>query len=505
MKGNILMSPYIYLAVIVAGAVGVRVILPYTMVFGEYIKFICPDSYYHMAIIAKAFPTAHQYQLWDWLIAGLAWLLGGGNPAKEFVETIAVFAPPVLAGFTVYFVYLIGSRLFNRWAGVVAALVVAFIPGEYFGRSVLGAIDHHVAEVFFTTGVMAFVALAWKSGGWRWWVYTTLGAVFLFAYASTWQGYPLFVMILGIYAVVILGIRLYRRKDIFLSALALTGGVALALSSGMIGRVVSALSMSPLTRITTSEAVGTLGIEGIIGLVLPKCLLALLLLAPLWRYKELGDIRWLLIVWSLVIVGATLWQRRFDYYLVVPLSLLIGFIAWRAYEALLLGCSDAVKPFCKGTAVLSVVIILAVCLVITIPGAKSGYRVPSDDWQEALIWVRDNTPVDTLIVTWWDYGYWVRYIGERGTYVTGSQGGRVERVARLFNSAPGDEVPGFIHKIDSAYIMIDERIITEYMEAIRIWDGGRYTERTLAQRLYEGSVAGFELVYDSEVKVFRRR
>ncbi len=40
-------------------------------------------------------------------------------------------------------------------------------------------------------------------------------------------------------------------------------------------------------------------------------------------------------------------------------------------------------------------------------------------WQQAMKWVRENTPEDAVFAHWWDYGYWVQYGGRRATLVDG--------------------------------------------------------------------------------------
>jgi asparagine N-glycosylation enzyme membrane subunit Stt3 len=40
-------------------------------------------------------------------------------------------------------------------------------------------------------------------------------------------------------------------------------------------------------------------------------------------------------------------------------------------------------------------------------------------WQKAMAWVRDNTPINAVFAHWWDYGYWVQTIGERATVLDG--------------------------------------------------------------------------------------
>jgi asparagine N-glycosylation enzyme membrane subunit Stt3 len=49
----------------------------------------------------------------------------------------------------------------------------------------------------------------------------------------------------------------------------------------------------------------------------------------------------------------------------------------------------------------------------TIPGAYD------TQWQQAMFWVRSNTPVNSMFVHWWDYGYWIQTLGKRPTVTDG--------------------------------------------------------------------------------------
>jgi dolichyl-diphosphooligosaccharide--protein glycosyltransferase len=35
------------------------------------------------------------------------------------------------------------------------------------------------------------------------------------------------------------------------------------------------------------------------------------------------------------------------------------------------------------------------------------------DWFQALNWINSNTPTNAVIISWWDYGYWVNVMGNR--------------------------------------------------------------------------------------------
>ena len=52
---------------------------------------------------------------------------------------------------------------------------------------------------------------------------------------------------------------------------------------------------------------------------------------------------------------------------------------------------------------------------------QAQYTGPSANgqWQNAMSWVRDNTPEESMFAHWWDYGYWVQTLGERSTIADG--------------------------------------------------------------------------------------
>jgi len=49
----------------------------------------------------------------------------------------------------------------------------------------------------------------------------------------------------------------------------------------------------------------------------------------------------------------------------------------------------------------------------TILNGGSSYNVVHGDWPHALNWMKVNTPSDSVIFSWWDYGYWITTIGDR--------------------------------------------------------------------------------------------
>jgi len=435
-------SPKLLAGIIVALFFGIalylRVCLPYDQVFsGDWIKFTGIDAYYHMHLVDNLvhnFPRLMGFDpyfiypggtgvgsisFFDWLLATIIWVIGLGSPTQHTVDVVGVYFPAVLGALTVIPVYFIGKELFGHWAGVVSAGLIALLPGEFLGRSILGFTDQHVAETLFTTITILFLILAIKAARQRQltfnhlkrrdWatsakplIYSLLTGIFLGIYFLTWRGALLFVFIISIYFIIQFIIDHLKHKStdylclvgvvLFLIALLMF----LPVSPGMlysaplviallIPLVLSGVSwlltrreIKPAYYPLTVVGLGLVGL-GIFYAIAPSLLSSMLkqfsifapsgvllttieaqpLLFPggnfslsvAWgnfstgfflSFISLGILIYLvikqgsaekslLVVWSLVILAATLGQRRFAYYLVVNVALLTSYLSILIY------------------------------------------------------------------------------------------------------------------------------------------------------------------------------
>jgi oligosaccharyl transferase (archaeosortase A-associated) len=214
-----------------------RVVLPYDSVFdGQWIKMTTNDAYFYMRMVDNLLPNFAHLNSFDpyflfpggfstegfpylfaYLLAGTVRLLGGAAPSQQVADTIAVYIPPIIATLTIIPVYFIGRTLMNGWAGSVAAVLVAVMPGELLTLSVLGNTDHHVAEIFLTSCFSLFLILAvknerqfaysmivnrqWNAAA-RHIHYSVIAGVFMGLYLATWKGALFFVFLVFVYAVI---------------------------------------------------------------------------------------------------------------------------------------------------------------------------------------------------------------------------------------------------------------------------------------------------------------
>ncbi len=65
-----------------------------------------------------------------------------------------------------------------------------------------------------------------------------------------------------------------------------------------------------------------------------------------------------------------------------------------------------------------------------------GLATPNTAWLDALRWIRENTPSDSVVVSWWDYGYWISVLGQRASVADGAtiNGTQIEILAKILTS-----------------------------------------------------------------------
>ncbi len=445
-------------------SLSIRVYLPYDQIFsGEWIKYSSVDAYFHMRLVDNLvhnfpnlidfdpyllYPSGMQLgniHFFDWLLAGIVWVIGLGSPTPHTVDIIAVYFPAVLGALAVIPVFFIGRELFGHWAGVIAASLIAILPGEYLGRSVMGFTDHHVAETLFTACTMMFLIMAIKTSRERGltlshfrnrdWaiarrplVYSLLAGLFLGTYLVTWIGGLLFIFIILLYFPIQFILDHLKREStdyllpagtiMFFIALIIyvifVGGTFTSMPSSLIpwlsllvgtfipiilhaisrrfknwklklyyypvtlfalgvaalfigraiypnftGNVLDVFNMFASRTIIEMQPImaprGDFTFELVWGNFNTGFFLAsILILYSIVYYilsifigdrvskLKIGSIRIfpesltaeknILLIWSLVILLATLGQRRFAYYLAVNVALLAGFLSWEFFR-----------------------------------------------------------------------------------------------------------------------------------------------------------------------------
>lgn len=242
--------------------------------------------------------------------------------------------------------------------------------------------------------------------------------------------------------------------------------------------------------------------------------------------KERSADKTFLIIWSLIMLAATLSQRRFAYYYAVNVALLSGYLSWRILEWSGLRSAPtqherekekvelerrrkkrkakkekkAARPLKSYAryilpAVAAVIVFFAV-FYPNIGQAMNTARNPSgpdEAWHSSLLWMRDNTP-DPFedpdfyyelyerpptgenydypesaygVMSWWDYGHWITRIAHRIPNASPFQSG-IGSAATFLTAQDESSASEILDNLGSKYVIIDYAMATSKFYAMPI-------------------------------------
>jgi len=241
------------------------------------------------------------------------------------------------------------------------------------------------------------------------------------------------------------------------------------------------------------------------------------------------------VVWSLIILAATLAHRRFAYYLAVNVALLTGYFSWLVLQ--FVGFREsAAEPArisehetktakrkrrrregrrvkaSRVNMVLGVIVVLVLVFYPNIGPLPDGRRpaidvashpqfAPSDAWCESLSWLEDNTPEpfgdpDSYyelyeppvpkkrydypesaygVMAWWDYGHWITRIAHRMPISNPFQKGS-KHAARFFTAQDEASASKVMDKLGAKYAIMDHATATSKFHALPTWAGSNKEE-----------------------------
>ncbi|KAK3032767.1 hypothetical protein RJ639_035712 [Escallonia herrerae] len=101
-------------------------------------------------------------------------------------------------------------------------------------------------------------------------------------------------------------------------------------------------------------------------------------------------------------------------------------------------------------------------IVLAARGAY-GNRVIFDDYREAYFWLRQNTPSDAKVMSWWDYGYQITAMGNRTVIVDNNtwNNTHIATVGRAMSSYE-DEAYEIMRSLDVDYVLVVFGGVTGY-------------------------------------------
>jgi dolichyl-diphosphooligosaccharide--protein glycosyltransferase len=134
----------------------------------------------------------------------------------------------------------------------------------------------------------------------------------------------------------------------------------------------------------------------------------------------------------------------------------------------------------------------------------SAYRIGSDprvavnnDWQAALRYLKDDTPQAAVVMSWWDYGYWILDVAERDPVVdNGVHPETTDRdIAVLYVTTDDSAAAGLMQRYGATYLVFStlEYQILPYISQLGLGQpvgDGQSIPEEMRDSLYSRAITG---------------
>lgn len=373
-----------------------------------------------------------------------------------FYKVFSMFAEVPLFDFLFYlpllfiYAFLVELYLFSFQygkyiAGVTSCLFVGLAP-MFLPRSCVGWFDTDILNLLFPLSIMWTYLLSCTSTSFKHkllWICSSCLLVGLFSFTWThWWFIFLFIILYEFIFLICLGFGyFYFKKEnlhqlkqhlfslflfIFLSffcVFVLAGREpliilynqvkeALALNKPLVATIWPNVffTVGELRRTSLPEMARSIG--GV-WLFVPSVICLLVILIRALFYRAYSDFKRnsiiIIAIWFISMFFAASRGVRFVVFLLVPLGLSLGWIMNDIYEYFVR------KRNAIGRAIV-VIVFIAVNAVFISRGhdaAKGIFPLMDDTWYKVLNLIKEKTPQDTIINSWWDFGDWFKVVSRR--------------------------------------------------------------------------------------------
>ena len=397
--------------------------------------------------------------------------------------TFVFYLPIVFASVFILVLYLFVRQTSSSLGAVVSCLFIGLSP-IFLPRSCAGWFDMDILNLLFPflivwTYLKAHTAVSWKLK--FFWIGFSAFWMNLFCY--TWVKWWFILLIIIIYEIfsqalmVFINFR-HKTKDsglmkeraatlsfflvcsLFLIAIfsgwqpfgvfyrEFTG--ALALNKPLIPSIWPNVfsTVAELRKVDLREIANSTG--GIFISVAALFCMIVFLIQVLMGRKYTGLRREAIIIlafWFLSMLYATLMGVRFTVFLLVPLGIFLGWAISDIYQYL--------KNRGKKYSIPAISLVFILCFIFTERAnrvAKNIYPLMNDAWYKVLTLMKDTTPQNSTINSWWDFGDWFKVVAMRPVIFDGQTQNVPQAywMARAILSTNENEALGILRMLNNA-------------------------------------------------------
>jgi len=142
-----------------------------------------------------------------WTAAAVYWFLDAIH-LTVLPRHVCVYLAPFMASNTTLVTFLLGNEVKDAHTGVIAAALIAVVPG-YISRSVAGSYDNEGVAIFALITTFYFFVKAVNTGSLFWAGLTALG---YFCMSAAWGGYVFIINLIPLYVVAMLIAGRYTHR-----------------------------------------------------------------------------------------------------------------------------------------------------------------------------------------------------------------------------------------------------------------------------------------------------
>lgn len=369
---------------------------------GDHYFILSTDSYYfhHLAGRTIGPPVIH---------SGLVY------PLRSFpggVDIGCIILPLLIGAAVILGAYFLGCRLYDKRVGIGAAFTAALLPFSVV-ITAAGFVDRDGLSVLL---VGAAVGAYWLLKDKNKYLAGLLPVVISQAlfYFWAWVGPVIIVMLI----LAVTASLLYTRGNIPRVAVGIVvaGITEAALLNGNIG-----VHSDSLLKMASPGSDASTGYAEIGGLTLQYWIwfgffsLTVFGGALLVFKDRHNENSFMLFIWFVAAIFGALFAQRVLIFIIPPACVLSGLCIARALGSM------SMFTRAQARAVAGWLIILIVCSSFYQAYNLHKFRgmSPNDDWLNACYWLRDNTDSQAVILSHWDYGYWILDLAERRPVAAG--------------------------------------------------------------------------------------
>lgn len=410
------------------------------------------------------------------------------NPNTTPMQS-ATYFPIVFVLLGSIFTFLIGNRLAGAVGGIFASVMLS-INTAGIGRTPWGHADTDAYNLFFPALIIWLFIESFEAGTARkrhfaFFLTALSTAIYAFAWTGWWYLFNFILAALGLYFIYLVFTRYKAQKNIieavlckeavsiaiyavgfiflvgiFFSILLPNSFLETFLSPFKFTIIKSAAHASLWPNVYTTVAeLNPINVRGIIDVIGGQTLfgLALLGIFLISRKKNQRNIVYalLLIIW----LGSTMYAStkgvRFTLLMVPAFSIAFGICAGLALQHIKLIAKRHINM--PAFIITPLVIILFAVFILQSKQVQGAYQnvknsvpIVDDAWWNALTTIKEQTPKNSIINSWWDFGHHFKYIADRGvTFDGGTQNSPMAHwIGRVLITENENEAVGILRMLD---------------------------------------------------------